>query len=84
MKNEYFVEMTDTFSGEANYSWVNRFMVTAKSPQGAMQKVSKETGYKTRKTLDSGDFQRYDAKGACVCFFVSDPDNCGLYKVKTL
>ena len=25
----YFVEMTDTFGGEANYSWVNRFLVNA-------------------------------------------------------
>ena len=31
MKHQFFVEMTDTYGGEANYSWVNRFLVTASS-----------------------------------------------------
>ena len=29
MKNHYYIEMTDTFGGEANYCWVNRFIVRA-------------------------------------------------------
>ncbi len=29
MKNHYFIEMTDTFGGEANYCWVHRFIVSA-------------------------------------------------------
>lgn len=68
----YFVEMTDTFGGEANYCWVNRFLVKAKTMRGAIQKVSREVGATTRKVMDCGDFQRFDAIGACVCFFVQE------------
>lgn len=44
MKNHYFIEMTDTFGGEANYCWVNRFIVSASSPRGAMRRVCARTG----------------------------------------
>lgn len=74
MKNQYFIEMTDTYGGEANYSWVNRFLVTASTPMGAMRKVGKETGFAVRKALDCGDFQRYNVPGACICFFVNHSD----------
>ena len=66
MKNRYFVEMTDTFGGEANYCWVNRFIVSASSPRGAMRKVCASTGDRVR---DVG-CDRWDAVGACVCYFV--------------
>jgi len=66
MKNHYFIEMTDTFGGEANYCWVNRFIVSASSPRGAMRKVAKKTGFAVRSV--GGD--RWDAVGACVCYFV--------------
>ena len=84
MKTQFFVEVTDTFGGESNYSWVNRYMVTATTERGAMRKVSRDFGFTWRKTLDCGGFQRWDAKGACVCAFVQSPDNCGLYKVVEL
>ena len=73
-KNKYFIEMTDTYSGEANYAWVNRFIVTASTMRGAMWKVARETGATVKKVIDCGDFQRWDVRGACVCFFVSDSD----------
>jgi len=66
MKNHYFVEMTDTFGGEANYCWVNRFIVSASSERGAMRKVARETGFNVR----SVGCDRWDAVGACVCYFV--------------
>lgn len=66
MKNHYFVEMTDTFGGEANYCWVHRFIVSASSPRGAMRKVSRETGFAVRNV----GCDRWDAVGACVCYFV--------------
>ena len=69
MKNRYIVEMTDTFGGEANYCWIHRFIVTASSERGAMRKVSRETGFTARCTMP-GDPERWDAVGACVCFFV--------------
>lgn len=66
MKNHYFIEMTDTFGGEANYCWVNRFIVSASSPRGAMRKVANKTGFAVR----NAGCDRWDAVGACVCYFV--------------
>jgi hypothetical protein len=71
---KFFVEMTDTFSGEANYGWVKRFMVNAKTMRGAISKVTRETGYKARKAYDTGDMTRYNVPGACICYFVSYSD----------
>lgn len=89
---KYFIEMTDTFGGESNYSWVNRFIVSASTMRGAMAKVSHEVGCNTRKVMDGGDFQRYDVIGACICFFVNDIDGgddgvntlLSMYKVKEI
>jgi len=70
----FYVELTDTYGGEANYSWVKRFIVRASTFQGAISKVSKETGYRFKSVMDSGDMKRYDAKGNCVCAFVEYAD----------
>jgi hypothetical protein len=67
----YFVELTDTFGGEANYSWVTRFKVHASSMVSAVRKVSKQTGLNFRKQWDSGDLVRYDSKSGATCLFVS-------------
>lgn len=40
----YFVEVTDTFGGEANYSWVKRLKVKANTMRGAVNKVSRDSG----------------------------------------
>ena len=39
----YFVELTDTFGGEANYCWAKRYKVAASSFNGAIRKVAKDT-----------------------------------------
>ena len=72
----FYIEVTDTFGGEANYCWVKRFKVTAKSELGAIRKVSREMGYSFRKDWDDGLCTRYNAKGANVCAFASyyEPD----------
>ena len=44
MKNLYHVEITDTFGGEANYSWVTRHVIRAKSPRGAINALSRRSG----------------------------------------
>ncbi len=66
MKNQFFVEMTDTFGGEANYSWVNRFIVSASSERGAIGKVTRRTGYRAR-SVGCG---RYDVPRCAICYFV--------------
>jgi len=78
MKHTYFIEMTDTFGGEANYCWVNRFLVSASSPRGAIGKVTRRTGYRAR-SVGCG---RYDVPGACICYFVEwvDPADIQSYR----
>ena len=73
-KQTYFVEVTDTFGGDANYSWVNRFLVRAVSMRGAISKVTRETGYHARVRYDCGDVTRYDATSACICYIVSEAE----------
>lgn len=75
INKDFFVEMTDTFGGEANYCWVNRFKVRASTMRGAMLKVTRETGYTVRCAWDSGDVRRYDATRANICFFVEEWDD---------
>lgn len=71
MQKFFFVEITDTYGEDANYSWVKRFKVNASSELGAIRKVSSETGLSFRKEWDSGDLVRYDAKQCAVCAFLS-------------
>ena len=67
----FFVEVTDTYGGEANYCWVHRFKVHATSFRGAIRKVSREMGLPSaRKTWDYMDTARYNFKGAAICAFV--------------
>ena len=66
MKNQFLVEMTDTYGGEANYSWVNRFIVSASSELGAIGKVTRRTGYRAR-GVGCG---RYDVPHCAICYFV--------------
>lgn len=75
-KQFFYVEMTDTYGGETNYSWVNRFKVAATSFRGAIRKVAGETGYSGRihKTTDTSDMVAHDVRGACVRFFTHDWD----------
>ena len=60
------IELTDTFGGELNYTWVKRFTVKAKTMQGAICKLSRETGYAFRKNFGDDSGARYDAKNACI------------------
>jgi hypothetical protein len=74
MRNEksiFFVEVTDTFAGEANYCWVHRFKVHASSFIGAVRKVRREMGLPPAKINGNyGDMVRYDFKGAAICAFI--------------
>ncbi len=69
--NTYDIEVTDTFGGEANYSWVRRYTYTAKSFLGAIQKLAREHGGGWSKDYDTGDMARYNLSGSAVCAFVT-------------
>ena len=78
MKPTYFIEMTDTFGGEANYCWVNRFLVSASSPRGAMRRVRTRTGDSVR----SVGCDRWDSTRGCVCYFVEWVDAAEVQTLK--
>lgn len=82
MKNHYYIEMTDTFGGEANYCWVNRFIVRASSPRGAMRRVCARTGDGVVCVDRYNDPQTWDSRTACVCYFVEwiGPDEIARYQ----
>ena len=68
------IEITDTFGGEANYSWVRRYTYQAKSFRGAVAKLAREYGSGWRLDFTYDDMARYNLTGACVCCFVSYAD----------
>jgi hypothetical protein len=74
----FYFEVTDTFGGEANYTWVRRYKVRSVSMLGAVSRLSRHTGYHFNKTY-GGELTRYDAKNACVCAWVDTaPDQTAL------
>jgi hypothetical protein len=44
----YYIYLTDLFGGDLNYCFVTKFIVTAKSERGALQKMSRLTGLNFR------------------------------------
>jgi hypothetical protein len=69
-KNLYILEMTDTFNGEANYSWIRKYQTQSVSIRGAVTKLSKHYGRHFRKNYGNSREARYDAVGANICVFV--------------
>ncbi len=72
----WFVELTDTFCGEANYSWVTRVKVQAKTLKHAVRRFSKDAGFVGRVQCDYAMSDelgtvRYLVRDAALCFFVS-------------
>ena len=82
MKNRYFVEMTDTYGGEANYCWVNRFIVSASSPRGAMRKVCARTGDKVQCEDRYNDPQTWDSVIGCIRYFVEWIDDARIVELQ--
>ena len=70
MKTIYYIEVTDTFSGEANYAWVTRHAIKGKSERGAVNRFSRLSGISWRH--DYAD--RYNSKSGQTCLFISEFD----------
>jgi hypothetical protein len=63
----FYIEVTDTFAGEANYSWVTRHIIRASTERGAVNKFSRLSGMEWR----GAGCERYDSKSGATCFFLS-------------
>ena len=81
MKTLFFVEITDTFGGEANYSWVTRHIIRAKSERGAINALSRRSGM----NWHSVGCDRYDSKSGATCAFVQwyEPEYHADYRYDT-
>ena len=72
----YNVELTDTFGGEANYSWVKRYTFTVPESASDLTIIRKAkqlaglTNVPCRKESMGDMFALYPA-GACVVCFIS-------------
>jgi hypothetical protein len=73
----FYVEETDTFGGEANYCWVNRYKVTAVNKRAAMLKVGRHTGRSYRRDWSDGSMTRYNVPKTCICAFICSWDDAG-------
>lgn len=82
----FYVEITDTFAGEANYSWVTRHKVIATTERGAMRKIGRESGLSWHCVGNYGDMQRWDSSSGATCAFVElfDTDTHGHFSVNTI
>lgn len=78
-KNLWFIEVTDVYCGEANYSWVTRHVVRATTQRGAVWKLSRDSGLSWRH--DYAD--RYNSKSGATCCFVNhyDEDSHGQLRI---
>lgn len=70
----YMVEITDTFGGDANYSWVTRHVIRAKSTRGAASALARRSGIYWHKVADYGDSVRYDSRSGATCAFIREFD----------
>ena len=73
--SRYQAELTDTFGGEANYSWVKRveFTPTTETPRGILQAARRAVGL-TRvpgESYDYGDTYEFRPYGLCQVMFVT-------------
>lgn len=61
----FYIEITDMFGGEANYSWLTRHVVRAKSERGAVNAMSRRSGLTWR-----FDGMKYISKSGATCMFI--------------
>ena len=66
MQSLFLVEVTDTFGGEPNYSYILRYRVRATTSRGAMRRIGKLTGLQWRKDCEG----RYNTTCRTDCAFV--------------
>lgn len=71
----FYIEVTDTFGGEANYSWVTRHIVRGENERGAINRFARMSDMHWH----SVGCDRYDSASGLTCLFIEqyDPENHG-------
>jgi hypothetical protein len=75
--NTYQIEYTDTFAGESNYSWVQRYTIQAKNDRAAIRAAKAAvglTGVRCSKT-DFGDQIDLRPNGICTVLFITQGES---------
>lgn len=80
------IEVTDTFGGEANYCWVERFSIQSikrESKLATMRRAKLAAGLNAVRcnVSDYGDSWRLDIRGACVVCFITWVDASEAFNV---
>ena len=70
MKTLFFIEVTDTYGGAANYSWVTRHVIRASTMRGAVNKIGRLSGMTWRKDYGDAWNARYNSRSGLTCYFV--------------
>ncbi len=65
----FIITLTDMYGGEANFSWVTRHRVIAKSERGAISKIARRSGLNFR-----NDGTKYLSRSGATCAFVEPAD----------
>jgi len=73
----FFIEVTDTFGGDANYSWVTYHVIKGNTERGAINRFSRLSGMHWHRTMDTGSMKRYDSESGATCYFIEPiyPEN---------
>ena len=69
MSTLFFVDVTDVFGGEANYSWGTRHVIRARSERGAINALARRSGIHWR-----NDGFRYVSESGATCAFIEPFD----------
>lgn len=74
------IEVTDTFAGDANYSWVRRYTIESRqndTQRGVMRRAKLAAGYTGVKGRTDwyGDEGAFYPRGACIVIFVNWRDD---------
>ena len=72
--NLYYIEVTDTYGGEANFSWVTRHIIKAKTLLGAVQRFSKLSGMSWHCVDSYCEPKRFDSRSGATCYFIQGID----------
>ena len=64
----YYIEQTDTFGGDANYSYVRRSIVKGETVRGAVSRYARISGMNWH-NVGCG---RYDSTSGATCIFIDD------------
>jgi hypothetical protein len=70
--NNYYLELTDLYCGELNYSFVKRYTTKAKSIQGAITKLAKITGLNFRADIKSSHDATYHSTSGLTGVFIEE------------